>query len=75
MASCSKNEMMRNKFIFSLIDDRVKERLLRETDLTLEWALALADHSEVSKSQVKAMSSSTHLAYKCDDIQQKTDPR
>ena len=69
-----KNEMTRDKFIFGLIDDGVTERLLRETDLTLERAVALAQRSEASKSQVKAMSSNTYLAYKCDDIQQKTDP-
>ena len=64
-----KNEMMRNKFIFGLIDDGMKERLLRETDLTLERAVALAQRSEASKLQVKAMSSSTNLVYRCDDIQ------
>ena len=57
-----KNEMTWDKFIFGLIDDGVKERLLRETDLTLERAVALPQRSEASKSQVKAMSSNTHLA-------------
>ena len=57
-----KNEMTQDKFIFGLFDDGVKERLLRETDLTLERAVALAQRSEASKSQVKAMSSNTHLA-------------
>ena len=53
--------MMRDKFIFGLIDDGVKEYLLHETDLTLERTVALAQRSEASKSQVKAMSSNTHL--------------
>ena len=69
-----KNEMTRDKFFIGLIDDGVKECLLHKTDLTLEHAVALAQHSEASKSQVKAMPSNTHLVYKCDDIQQKTDP-
>ena len=66
--------MTRDKFIFGLIDDGVKEHLLRETYLTLECAVALAQRSEASKSQVKAMSSSTNLVYKCDDIQRKINP-
>ena len=52
---------MRDKFIFGLIDDGVKECLLCGTDLTLERAVALTQHSEASKSQVKAISSNTHL--------------
>ena len=63
-----KNEMTRDKFSFGLIDDGVKERLLRETDLTLEHAVALAQRSKASKLQIKAMSSSTNLVYKYDDI-------
>ena len=31
-----KAEMIRDKFVFGLIDDSLKERLLREADLTLE---------------------------------------
>ena len=41
-----KNEMTRDKFIFGLIDDGVKERLLHETDLTFERAVALEQRSE-----------------------------
>ena len=58
-----KNEMTRDKFIFGLIDDGVKERLLCETNLTLECAVALAQRSKTSKSQVKAISNSTNLVF------------
>ena len=69
-----RNEMTRDKFVFSLIDDRLKERLLCETELTLERAVALAQRSEASKVQAKAMSSSSNVMLTCDDIQQKKDP-
>ena len=50
-----RNEMTRDKFVFGLIDDGLKECLLRETELTLERAVALAQCSEASKVQAKAM--------------------
>ena len=57
---------MRDKFVFGLTDDALKERLLRETnELTLERAVSLAQRSESSKFQVKEMSTST---IKCDEI-------
>ena len=46
---------MRDKFVFSLIDDGLKEHLLCGTDLTLERAVALAQRSKASKVQVKAV--------------------
>ena len=57
LASYSKNKTTKDKSIFCLIDDIVKVCLLRETDLTFECAVALAQHSVASKWQVKAVSS------------------
>ena len=37
-----KNELTRDKFVFGLIDDGLQECLLRESDLSLEHAVALA---------------------------------
>ena len=46
-----KAEMIRDKFVFGLIDDSLKERLLREADLTLERAVSQAQRTESSKAQ------------------------
>ena len=63
-----KAEMLRDKFIFGIRDDALKERLLRETgELTLERAVSLAQRSESSKLQVKEMSTST-VSLTCDEI-------
>ena len=69
-----KNELTRDKFVFGLIDDGLQERLLRESDLSLERAVALAQRSESSKIQVKAMASRSTQAFNCDEIQQKKYP-
>ena len=63
-----KAEMLHDKFIFSIRDDVLKERLLQETgELTLEQAVSLAQRSESSKLQVKEMSTST-VSLTCDKI-------
>ena len=60
--------MLRDKFIFGIRDDALKERLLRETgELTLERAVSLAQRSESSKLQVKEMSKSS-VSVTCDEI-------
>ena len=66
---------MRGKFVFGLTDDGLKERLLRESDLSLEHAVALAQWSESSKIQVKAMASRSTHAFNCDELQQNKYPQ
>ena len=48
------DDMLRDKFVFSIRDLQVKERLLREEKLTLEKAISMIS-SEASKEQIKAM--------------------
>ena len=43
--------------MFGVEDIRVKERLLRESDLTLEKALDICHATEASKEQMKVMAS------------------
>ena len=47
------DDMVRDKFVFSIRDLQVKERLLREEKLTLEKAISMARASEASKEQIK----------------------
>ena len=49
------NDMIRDKLVFSLPDARMKERLLRETDLTLDKAVDICRAAEAAKSQSQAM--------------------
>ena len=51
----SENNMIREKIVFSLNDQRLKERLLRECDLTLERAVDICRAAETAKAQVQAM--------------------
>ena len=54
-----RQELIRDKFVFGLTDDSLKERLLRETPLTLSKAIEIAQRSEASKQQIKDMKSSS----------------
>ena len=70
----ARNELTQDKFVFGLIDDGLQECLPHESDLSLERAVALAQQSESSKIQVKAMASRITQAFNCDEIQQKKYP-
>ena len=49
------DDMVRDKFVISIRDLQVKERLLREEKLTVEKAISMARVSEASKEQIKVM--------------------
>ncbi|XP_022783269.1 uncharacterized protein K02A2.6-like [Stylophora pistillata] len=49
------DDMLRDKFVFSIRDLQVKEGLLRDEKLTLEKAISMARSSEASKEQIEAM--------------------
>ena len=51
-----RQELTRDKFVFGLTDDRIKERLLREENLDLATAVGQAQRAESSKRQIKEMS-------------------
>ena len=51
---------LRDKFVFSIRDLAVKERLLRDKKLTLEKAICMARASEASKEEIKAMAPKEH---------------
>ncbi|XP_057679220.1 uncharacterized protein K02A2.6 isoform X2 [Corythoichthys intestinalis] len=53
----TENDMIREKRVFTVPDVRVKERLLREMDLTLDKAVDICRAAEVAKSQLRAMRS------------------
>ena len=47
--------MIREKLVFGVCDTRVKERMLRESDLTLQKALDLMRAAESTRAQMKEM--------------------
>lgn len=47
--------LIRDRIVFGCVDARVKERLLREDNLTLQSALDVCRAAEASKAQMKAM--------------------
>ena len=51
-----KEKNLRDRIVFGVADTRVKERLLRESDLTLKKALDICHAAEASKVQLKTMS-------------------
>ena len=50
-----KNDMIRDRIVFGITDDRVKERLLRESKLDLAKAIDICHASETSKHHLHAM--------------------
>ena len=54
-----KDEVIRDKIVFEVRDGRVKERLLREANLTLQSALDICRAAETSTYQAKMMTIKT----------------
>ena len=54
------DNMIRDKIVFGVQDSRVKERMLRETELTLEKAVEICRAAESTKSQMKEMCQQSH---------------
>ena len=52
-----KDLMIRDKLVFGVSDERVKERLLRESDLTLKKAVDVIHATETTRQQIREMSS------------------
>jgi len=51
----AKNEMARDKFVFGLQDNILKERLLREADISLSKLVAVAQRTESSRRHIREM--------------------
>ncbi|KAB0789999.1 hypothetical protein PPYR_15712, partial [Photinus pyralis] len=51
-----KNELIKDRIVCGVHDKRVKDRLLREQDLTLEKAVAICKAAEVTESMLKGLS-------------------
>ena len=51
--------MIRDKFVFGIRDDHLKERLLRETDISLNKLVGLAQRTESSKQHIREMTGAT----------------
>lgn len=49
------NDMLRDKLVFSITNPSLKERLLRENDLSLHRAIEICRATELAKTQIKAM--------------------
>ena len=56
-----RQDLARDKFVFRLIDDRLKERLLCEENLDLATAVGQAQRAESSKRQIKEMSTHSEV--------------
>ena len=54
-------EMTCDKFVFGLIDDHIKERLLHEEQIDLPTAVGIRQWAESSKWQIKDMSSYSEI--------------
>ena len=52
--------MIRDKVVFGVCDDRTKERLIRELDLTINKALCVYRTAETSKQHIEAQALSVH---------------
>lgn len=47
--------MIRDKLVFSINDTRLKERMLRDNELTLRRAIEVCRSAELAKTQIQAM--------------------
>lgn len=53
------NDMLRDKLVFNITNTSLKERLLRENDLSLHRACEICRATELAKTQIQAMQSAT----------------
>ena len=53
------NDMIKDRIVCRISSEHVKERLLRETNLTLEKAIGISQVDEESKKQVKILKDET----------------
>ena len=70
-----KTEMIRDKFLFGIRDDNLKEHLLRETDISLNKVVALAQRTESSKQHIKEMTQAGVITRSMDAIHEDTKPK
>ena len=68
------DEILRDKIIFGVNDPAVKERLLRENDLTLKKTLDICRASEQSKEHIKQMKISESQFCEVDSIKEQKKP-
>ncbi|KAK0139061.1 hypothetical protein N1851_024415 [Merluccius polli] len=54
----NEEDMIRDKLVFSINDTRLKERLLRDNELTLRKAIDTCRSAELAKTQIQAMQTS-----------------
>ena len=64
--------MIRDKIVFSVNDEHVKERLLRESDLSLSKALDVCRAAETTRAQLKAMTSEGKSEAKVNIVKQRS---
>ena len=64
--------MIIDKIVFSVNDERVKERLLRESDLSLSKALDVCRAAETTRAQLKAMTSEGKSEAKVNLVKQRS---
>lgn len=55
-----KDQLIRDKIVFDINDKGLKERMLRESQLSLEDAIAICNTVEASRFQLKEMENSEH---------------
>ena len=67
LSSCEYDEQketnLRDRIVFGVADMRVKERLLRESGLTLDKALDICHAAEASKVQMKVMATENQQSH------------
>lgn len=57
-----RDSMIRDQIVFGVVDRKVRERLLRETDLTLEGAIRICQACDLSQQHVKSFSETGAIA-------------
>ena len=69
-----KDSLIRDQIVVGINDPKLRERLLRETDLTLEKAIKLCRITEQSKEQLKIFSSPATQTSSVDAVKKTESP-
>lgn len=64
------DSLIRDRIVCGIREDQLKDRLLKETDLTLEKAIDICRASEITSSQMKALNDEVNV-HKVESIKPK----
>ena len=69
------NEMIRDRFVVGIEEERIQRRLLSETTLTLEKAIQMAESMSLADKELKDIKRTTEQSHRVNKLSSQAKPR